>query len=73
MFFALYPYFDLEPSPSMYFVYFSGVQCFSLFSSVRLFGICYRSDILVLCCAIVSYSFVSYFGQYWFSFSFNFG
>ena len=29
MFFALSPYFDLEPSPSMYFVYLSCVWFFS--------------------------------------------
>ena len=64
----------------MYFVYISRVQCFSpslgkdsspcsCFSSasfsVRLSGICYRSGILVSCCAVVSYGVVCYFGQYW--------
>ena len=79
-FFRSLPSFDLEPSSSMYFVYLSRMQCFSpslgkysplcsSFSSssfsVRLSCICYRSYILVPCCAVVSYDVLSYFSQYW--------
>ena len=85
-FWTLPPFFDFDPSPSMYFVYFTGVQCFSpsvgkdsplcsCFSSpfcVRLSGICYRSDILVPYCAVVSYAVVFYFDQFWSSFSLGF-
>ena len=82
------PSFDLEPSPSMYYDYISGVQCFSptlginsplcscfssLSFSVKLSGNCYRSGILVPCCGVVSYGVVCYFGQCWSSFSLGFG
>ena len=38
---------------------------FLTFFFVRLSGICYRSRILVPCCAVVFYGVVDYFSQYW--------
>lgn len=67
----------------MYFVYLSGMQsfspslgkdspicsCFSSPFSVRLYGICYISGILVPCCAVVSRLFLSilviFFFRFW--------
>ena len=40
--------------------------------SVRLSGICYRSDILVPCCVVVSCGVICYFSQYWSFFFFRF-
>ena len=78
--------FLLEPSPSMYFVYISGVDvsyhhrkkthsrfsCFSSSSSlVRLSDICCRSSLWVLSCAVVSHDVVHCSGQYLSSSSLN--
>ena len=79
-FFCHLPIFCLKPSPSMYFVYLSGVRCFwpssnkdssscssssSPSSPVRLSGICCTSSLGVPSCAVVSLGVVGCFGQYW--------
>ena len=79
MFFALSPYFKLEPSPSMYFVTFlvcgashhhrKKTHIFLLFflpsSPMRLYGICCRSGLWVFSCSVASHGIVGCSSQYW--------
>ena len=79
MFFALSTYFDNESSPSIYFVYISGMWCFSPSlekdshvcscssspsSPVILYDIYCRSGLWVLSCVIFSHGVVGCSGQY---------
>jgi len=79
MFFALSPYFKLEPSPSMYFVTFlvcgashhhrKKTHIFLLLflpsSPMRLYGICCRLGLWVFSCSVASHGIVGCSSQYW--------